>query len=282
MTDIGKRVGERVRKARRSHGYPRRVLSERSGVSQRYLAQLEAGEGNISISLLDRVATALDRDIGWFLEDGSAPHEDPQGIAELFQSANKDQKSEVLRLLAPQNERFGRANRVCLLGLRGAGKSSLGQKIGNTLGIEFVELNQAIEQRCGVPVGEVMALYGQEGYREQEASALEDVIASNDKLILAVAGGIVAVPETYERLLSRFHTIWLQATPEEHMARVRAQGDYRPMTGNPEAMQQLRSILKDRETAYGRADIRLETSGKTLGQSSDELLTLIETRRFLA
>ena len=141
---------------------------------------------------------------------------------------------------------------------------------------------QAVEQRCGVPVGEVLALYGQEGYREQEAKALEEVIASSDKLILAVAGGIVAMPETFERLLSRFHTIWLQATQEEHMARVRAQGYYRPMTGTPEAMQQLRSILKDRETAYGRADIRLETSGKPLDQSASELLAMIEARRFLA
>ncbi len=282
MTDIGKRVGERVRSARRDKGYPRRVLSERSGVSQRYLAQLEAGEGNISISLLDRVATALEKKAGWFLAGGTPDFEQPGGFSELFQNADANVQARVLRLLKTQEETSGRANRICFLGLRGAGKSSLGKIAGEALELDFVELNEAIENRCGVPISEVMALYGQDGYREQEARALEDVIESSDKLILAVAGGIVAMPETFERLLSRFHTIWLRATPEEHMARVRAQGDYRPMTGNPEAMVQLKAILKDRETAYDRADVRLDTSGKPLHRSANELLAMIKAQRFLS
>ncbi len=279
MSDIGKRVGERVRDARRDKGYPRRVLSERSGVSQRYLAQLEAGEGNISISLLDRVAKALGREIGWFL--GAGESGEASQIAALYQRAEPAVQSQVQRLLAPAAGAPGRAGRICLLGLRGAGKSSLGRAVGKALDLPFIELNKAIEERCGVPVGEVLALYGQDGYRAQEARALQEVIAGSDRMVLAVAGGIVAVPETFDLLLARCHTVWLRASPEEHMARVRAQGDYRPMTGNPEAMAQLRDILRDRETAYDRAGARLDTSGQTLEQSTGALLELIKAQGFL-
>lgn len=281
MSDIGKRVGQRVHSARRDKGIPRRILSERSGVSQRYLAQLEAGEGNISISLLERVAAALGRDMAWFLHDAETSPE-AQRIAALFQSADQAVQSQVLRLLGPASPGPERAGRICLVGLRGAGKSTLGRAAGAALDLPFIELNQAIEERCGVPVGEVLALYGQDGYRAQEAQALQEVIDGNERMILEVAGGIVAMPETYDLLLSRCHTIWLRTSPDEHMARVRAQGDYRPMTGNPEAMAQLRAILHDREAAYTRADARLDTSGRTLDQSRRELLELIEARGFLA
>lgn len=132
-----------------------------------------------------------------------------------------------------------------------------------------------------MPVSEVMALYGQEGYRKLESQALQRVIATHDSVILAVAGGIVAEPMTYNALLSHFHTVWLKASPEEHMGRVQAQGDDRPMAGNPEAMEQLRALLSSREPLYDRADARLDTTGNTLQQSTQALVALIESEGFL-
>lgn len=275
------RVGERVRKARELKGIPRRVLSEISGVSPRYLAQLEAGEGNISIGLLQRVATALDHRIEWLMGEEDPWTSDVLRMAEQFRAANLETRQRVIDLLNPIPASAMRARRICLIGLRGAGKSTLGAMAGATLGIPFVELNREIEEQSGMPINEVMALYGQEGYRKLEAQALSRVIATHDTMILAVAGGIVVEPDTYTTLLNHFHTIWLTASPEEHMDRVRAQGDTRPMAGNAEAMSQLKTILTNRTPLYERALARLDTSGKPLKTSLADLLTLIKERGFL-
>ena len=245
------RVGARVRKARQLKGSPRRVVSERSGVSMRYLAQLEAGEGNISIGRLAQVAMVLD--------------------VPLEKLVGEDD---------PWASEASRAGRICLVGLRGAGKSTLGSSVGAALDLPFLELNREIEEHSGMPVTELMALYGPEGYRDLEAQAIERVIAGRKRVILAVAGGIVSEPVTYERVLNNFHTIWIMAKPEEHMARVRAQGDLRPMEGNPQAMQQLRAILASREALYGRAHARLETSGRSLARSVEDLGQLIRDKGF--
>ncbi len=276
------RVGDRVRLAREGRGIPRRVLSEMSGVSPRYLAQLEGGEGNISIGLLMRVAAALDLPIDCLLSEEDPLAAESQQIAEMYRRADAPVQAEVRGLLlhaAPGNGR--RAQRLCLVGLRGAGKSTLGRGVGGALHVPFVELNREIARSGGMPVGEIMALYGQEGYRKLEADALDRVIAAHDRVVLAVGGGIVAEPETYNRLLARFHTVWLKAAPEEHMARVRAQGDERPMAGQPEAMAQLRSILQAREMLYERAHAQLDTSGSTFEDTLQSLLGLIADRRFL-
>jgi XRE family aerobic/anaerobic benzoate catabolism transcriptional regulator len=275
------RVGERVRKARERKGIPRRVLSEQSGVSPRYLAQLEAGEGNISIGLLQRVAIALDHRIEWLTGEDDPWNSDALRVADLFRTANADTQQAVLNLLSPEPEQSRRAQRICLVGLRGAGKSTLGRRAGEALGLPFVELNTEIEEQSGMPVDEVMALYGQEGYRKLEAQAIDRVIATHESMILAVAGGIVGEPETYTTLLSHFHTIWLQASPDEHMSRVRAQGDERPMSGNPEAMEQLRSILRSREALYAQAGSSLNTSGKDVDTSLNALLDLIRDNGIL-
>jgi len=276
------RVGERVRKARELRGIPRRVLSETSGVSPRYLALLEAGEGNISIGLLQRVAIALDHRIEWLVGEDDPWTSEPLHIADLYRAAPSETRARVREILSPQPEAELRKHRICLVGLRGAGKSTLGARAGAALGLPFVELNREIEDQAGMPVNEVQALYGQEGYRRLEAQALGRVIATHEALILAVAGGIVAEPETYKTLLQHFHTVWVRASPEDHMARVRAQGDLRPMAGNPEAMEQLRHILTSREALYEQARARLDTSGRTPEQSLAELLALIAERRFLA
>ncbi len=282
VDDLIVSVGERVRKARERKGIPRRVLSEMSGVSPRYLAQLETGAGNISIGLLERVAIALDHKIEWFVGEEDPWTSEVLRFAELYRSANLDVQQAVMQLLSPESEGEQKAQRICLVGLRGAGKSTLGRLAGDVLDVPFVELNSAIEEQSGMPVGEVMALYGQEGYRQLEAQALQRVVATHDTAILAVAGGIVSEPVTFNVLLKNFHTIWIKAAPEEHMLRVRAQGDERPMTGNPEAMAQLKSLLTSREAMYERADAHLDTTGKTLEASLDELLALIKGHRFLS
>ena len=275
------RVGDRVRKARERKGIPRRVLSERSGVSPRYLAQLEAGAGNISIGLLERVAIALDHRIEWFVGEEDPWTSDSVKMASLFQSADRATQQAVMSLLGPSEPGLQKAHRICLLGLRGAGKSTLGRAAGDALDLPFLELNREIEDHSGMPVSEVMALYGQEGYRKLESQALQRVIATHDSVILAVAGGIVAEPMTYNTLLSNFHTVWVKASPEEHMKRVQAQGDDRPMAGNPEAMEQLRALLVSREPLYDRAEARLDTTGRSFDQSLDDLMALIESEGFL-
>lgn len=275
------RVGERVRKAREMKGLPRRVIAQTSGVSMRYLAQLEAGEGNISIGLLQRVATALDTRIEWLLSEEDPWTSETQRFAELFRASTADVKQQIRSVLTPVSPQDLRASRICLVGLRGAGKSTLGAMVGQDLGLPFLELNSEIEDHSGMPVNELMALYGQEGYRTLESRAVERIIATYSSIILAVAGGIVAEPATYNTVRSHFHTIWIMASPEEHMARVRSQGDMRPMAGNPEAMEQLRAILKSREFLYRQAHASLDTSGKELRESGDELIELIRKHGFI-
>ena len=277
-----KRVGERVRRARERKGIPRRVLSEKSGVSPRYLAQLEAGAGNISIGLLQRVASALDHRIEWLVGEDDPWTSDVVKVARLFRVANAKVQTTVLETLNAIEFHTARAQRVCLIGLRGAGKSTLGRMAGAALNIPFVELNRDIEEHSGMPIDEVMALYGQDGYRNLEAQALRRVIETHDTMILAVAGGIVADPETFGMLLNHFHTIWIRTSPEEHMTRVREQGDERPMAGMPEAMDQLRAILSSREPLYEKALAQVDTAGRTPEESLHDLLDVIERHRFLA
>ena len=281
VEDLMQRVGMRVRKARELKGVPRRVISERSGVSPRYLAQLEAGEGNISIGLLQRVASALDHRIEWFVGQDDPWTSDALRIADLYRAATAEKRQAAMEALSTHSPDQLRARRICLIGLRGAGKSTLGAMAGQMLHTPFLELNIEIEEHAGMPVAEVVALYGQEGYRELESQALSRIIATHDTVVLAAAGGIVAEPDTFKTLLAHFHTIWIQARPEEHMSRVRNQGDTRPMAGNPEAMEQLRSILKSREALYEQAEAQLDTTGKALHASAEELVDLIRARGFL-
>ncbi len=275
------RLAARVRAARVAMGLPRRELSERSGVSPRYLAQLEAGEGNISVLLLHRVATALNLKIEDLLSEREPLQEDVQRVAQLYRVASASVQGRVRAMLAPENPMTMRAQRICLVGLRGAGKSTLGRLAADKLKVPFVELNDEIEAQAGMPLAEVMALYGQDGYRGFEAQAITRVIEQHDKLILAVAGGIVAEGATYAQVLERFHTIWIRTSPAEHMARVREQGDLRPMEGNPAAMEQLKTFLTTRTPHYERALAQVNTSSKPVQTSVNELLAVIAKNRFL-
>ncbi len=274
-------VGERVLNARKNAGLSRRELSEKSGVSPRYIAQLESGRGNISIGLLLNLAEALGLRIEWLVAEHDPWRSDVGAISLLLPSATSAQMRQILAILEPQHPAEQRASRIAFIGLRGAGKSTLGQSAAAALGLAFLELNQEIELASGMAVNEVMALYGQEGYRHLERAALERVVATHDALVLAVAGGIVANPETFNYLLRNYHTIWLKAEPEEHMARVRGQGDERPMAGNPDAMDELRKILRSREARYARASVSINTSGKTEDESLAAVLQAIAQEQFL-
>jgi len=282
ITDLLRSVGERVRSARARMGLSRRELAERSGVSQRYLAQLESGQGNISIGLLLRVALALDFRIEWLVAEEDPWTSDVVLMSSLLRTATRSQRERVLEILDPDNPSLRRAGRIAFIGLRGAGKSTLGRLAASQLGLPFKELNEDIAEAGGMPAGEVMALYGPEGYRHLEWQSLERIVATYDRLVLAVAGGIVSQPETYNYLLRNFHTIWLKAQPEEHMARVRGQGDERPMAGNPNAMTELRNILTAREVLYARAEAQIDTSKATPEQCLEAIIETITNRRFLS
>jgi XRE family transcriptional regulator, aerobic/anaerobic benzoate catabolism transcriptional regulator len=273
-------LGGRVRDARARMGLSRRALSERSGVSQRYLAQIESGHGNVSILILVHVADALGLRIEWLLAADDPWTSDTVTISERLRSATPAQRARVLAILGPNGG--VRAGRIAFIGLRGAGKSTLGRLTAERLAVPFREIDEDIARASGMPAGEVMALYGQEGYRHFERQALERIVAGCDRLILAIAGGIVAQPETYNYLLRNFHTVWLKATPEEHMARVRGQGDERPMAGNPDAMAVLRNILTAREALYARAEAHVDTSRTTPRACVDAIVAVIAGKRFLA
>ncbi len=268
-------VGERVRKARQRKGIPRRVLSDLSGVSQRYLAQLESGFGNISIAVLLKVAHALDHRVEWLVGEDDPWGSEMAEVTRLYRSATAAEREQVKQILNRARPAEQRRRRVSLIGLRGAGKSTLGRLLGEDLSMPFVELNRDIEEQSGMPVTEIMALYGQEGYRKLERQALERVVATADDVVLAVAGGIVSEPETFAFLLRNFHTVWLRAAPEEHMRRVREQGDERPMAGNPKALEDLKSILTSREVLYAKAEAVCDTEGKSLEASKRELLQVV-------
>lgn len=274
-------VGERVRMARARKGISRKALSESSGVSQRYLAQLEGGQGNISIALLKRIAQALDHRLEWLVGEDDPWSSEVVRMASLFRVATNEQKRRVLGILDPENASLQRGRRIALIGLRGAGKSTLGRLSAARLGIPFVELNVEIEATSGMPVNDLMALYGQEGYRRLERQSVERIAATHEMLVLAVAGGIVSEPDTFNYLVRHFHTIWLKARPEEHMGRVRKQGDTRPMAGNPAAMDELKTILTSRESLYARSEAQVDTSGKSVEESLADLLATIEREGFL-
>ena len=266
-------LGQRVRTMRALRGMSRKVLAKVSGISERYIAQLESGKGNVSIVLLRRVSNAM----GAHLEDlipAADPAPDWQVIRDLMRKASPSQIAQAKDVLAGHNTSAHRASfsGIALIGLRGAGKSTLGKVLAKRIGWNFVELNKEIERENGLSVAEIINLYGQEGFRRLEQAAVQQLLARKELMVLATGGGIVSEPLTFDLILSSFYTIWLKAEPEEHMARVRKQGDLRPMADDRSAMAELRNILKSREPLYARAAAVVDTAGLSVDAAAAKLI----------
>ena len=246
-------IGTRVRTERLKRGMTRKMLAEQCQTSERYLAQIESGAGNPSVLELDSLAQAFELD-----------------PVDLMPAR---------RLAAPNRQAANRARRVALIGLRGAGKSTLGAKLAERLGAPFVEIDKMIEKEHGAPVATLFEVYGQATFRRYERECLERIIAGHENAVIATAGGLVADDTTYAQLLDQTHVIWLQASPAEHMRRVMDQGDFRPMAHNRNAMNDLVAILSARAPSYGRAHARLDTSGREITACVAELAAMA-TRMF--
>ena len=232
------RLGSRVRAWRAEHATTRKVLAQQSGVSERYLAQLEAGEGNISVLLLRKVARAM---------------------------------SVSVEFLVREDDDAAQETRIALVGLRGAGKSTLGRRLAEGLGVPFVELDREVEKEAGAMLGEVFAMYGQDAFRRFERRALERVLREEPRAVIAVGGSLVTDPGSYDLLLASCRCIWLKTSPEEHMSRVIAQGDMRPFKGRAAALGEIKKLLADRDALYARAGAAVDTSGRTVKQSLEQL-----------
>jgi XRE family aerobic/anaerobic benzoate catabolism transcriptional regulator len=267
-------LGNRVRELRARRGMTRKILSVEADVSERHLAQLESGEGNISAVLLRRIAMALGVAVAELFERDAPDSNRNKAIERLLQKIPAHRKEEFLARLQREfeSEQKTRRSHIGLIGLRGAGKSTLGAMLAAELHLEFIELDREVEKEAGMPLSEIFSLYGQSGYRRIEKRALENVLTKLDGAIISVGGGVVSEKETFDFLLSHCYTVWIKAKPEQHMSRVMAQGDVRPMSDNDEAMEDLRRILEAREPLYAKADLQLDTSRDTVERSFAKLL----------
>jgi len=271
-------LGKRVRELRNRRGLTRKMMAREAEVSERHLAQLEAGEGNISIVLLRRIAAALHVSLAeLFAAEAETRHEKvliQRFLERLPAHRVEDAMARLLREFG--EEEAERRKRVALIGLRGAGKSTLGLRLSEETKVPFIELDREIEKDTGMPLGEIFSLYGQAGYRAIEKRLLERVLHEHERAILSVGGGVVSEKETYDYLLANCYTIWIKARPEEYMARVIAQGDLRVMGGSNQAMEDLRRILEAREPLYRKADMYLDTSGNSVDESFAKLKAALQ------
>ncbi len=279
-------LGERLRELRARRGLTRKALAEAAGVSERHLANLEHGVGNASILVLQQVATALHASLAELLGDVTTSSAEWLLIRELLvdRSEAELRRARVMlsEALATAGADPARRSRYALVGLRGAGKSSLGQMLAAALDLPFIELGREIEKLAGCSIREIYDLYGASAYRRYERRALDLTVQARAEVVIATPGGIVSEPATFNQLLTHCTTIWLQATPEEHMNRVAAQGDLRPMAASTEAMEDLKRILAGRAGFYSRADLTLDTGGQTLDVSFQRLRKLLAERGVMA
>ena len=271
------RLGGKVRDARVRRGFTRKVLARDSAVSERYLAELEAGRGNISILLLRKVAGTLGLSLAELMRDNDEQALELTLIHEFLQRLPKQRLARVRAQLQRDfgGSPAGRSERLALIGLRGAGKSTLGEALAGELKVPFIELDREIEREAGTGLSEIFLLYGQQGYRRYEQRCLEKILESQARCVIATGGSIVSETATYDLLRSSCFTVWLKAKPEEHMSRVMEQGDLRPMAGNTQAMADLKRILQSRAALYGQADAVVDTSGRNIKQILKDLKRII-------
>ena len=273
-----RRLGERVRTLRTQRGMTRKALAQHAKVSERYLAQLEAGLGNGSIVLLRRIARAIGLPVTQLVHEGSDPALDLVLLSQFLERLPPPALAQARTMLMKHfSESSGgeRHQRIALIGLRGSGKSTLGRLLAERLGVPFIELDREIEKRSGTTLSEIFDMFGQETFRRAEREALDDVLRQHLDFVIATSGSIVTEPGTLELLLTSCFTVWVRAEPEEHMKRVMAQGDMRPMANSARAMEDLISILKSREPLYAKAEFVLSTTGKTPEQNLAELLRAV-------
>ncbi|GAC1572693.1 MAG: helix-turn-helix transcriptional regulator [Candidatus Elarobacter sp.] len=271
-------LGERVRELRARRGMTRRILAADSGVSERYLAQLEGGHGNVSVLLMRQLASALDVPLRRLVSDEPEGAVDFEHAVELLRTLRPDRLAEARALLASTfgfGDPAARRGRIALIGLRGAGKTTLGTLLAERLDAPFIELDREIERASGVSLATIFEFYGQAGFRRLERSCLDRVIDEHPRFVLATGGSLVSEPATFEHLLAACFTVWLHASPAEHMQRVVAQGDMRPMAGNRESMADLQRILAGREALYRRADVEVDTGGGSARDSLDALVAAV-------
>jgi XRE family transcriptional regulator, aerobic/anaerobic benzoate catabolism transcriptional regulator len=268
-------VGEKIRSLRSERGITRKMLAMSSGVSERFLAELESGSGNASILLLRHLAKALDVPIASIVAEGPESSAELTYMLEFLRHLDRRELSHIQQWL---DQHFGRQDlkdrlqRLALVGLRGAGKSTIGAALAKKLNLPFLELDRMIEKASGVPLSAMFDMYGQEGYRRFELTCLDELLVSRTQFVLATGGSIVSEPITYSRLLTSCYTVWLRAEPEDHMKRVIAQGDMRPMAQSSEAMSDLKRILSEREPFYARADLVIDTSQKSASSAVASIL----------
>ncbi len=268
-------LGERLKSLRARKGITRKALSQAAAVSERHLANLEYGTGNASVLVLLQISQALDSPLSALLGDVTTSSPEWLMIRSMLETQDDKTLTQVRlgieQLIGQTQGTQDRELRFALIGLRGAGKSSLGAQLAKNIGFQFIELAKHIEILAGCSTAEIQALYGINAYRRYERRALEEVLASQSKVIIATPGGLVSDTGTFKLALDRCHTIWLKASPEDHMNRVVAQGDLRPMTASKEAMDDLKGILAGRAAFYSKANFCLETSD----QNFDESLTIL-------
>jgi XRE family transcriptional regulator, aerobic/anaerobic benzoate catabolism transcriptional regulator len=278
-------LGERVRALRARRGLTRKSLAAAADVSERHLANLEYGTGNASILILQQVANSLQCSLAELLGDVTTSN--PEWLMIREQLAHADEAM-IRRVRLSIDEMLGasggqsRNQRVALIGLRGAGKSTLGQRLADELGYPFVEVNREIETLAGCSVNEIQALYGMNAYRRYEKRALEALIQANPQAVIATPGGMVSDVATFNLLLSACTTVWLKAEPEDHMQRVIAQGDMRPMASSKEAMEDLKQILKGRAAFYSKADATINTSAQDEDATFELLSTQVKSRLMIS
>ena len=272
-------LGERVRSLRARRGMTRKAVALAADVSERHLANMEYGVGNASVLVLLQVAGALQCSLGELIGDVTTSSPEWLMIRELLEQRDEATLHRVRvavgELLGTGGGNAARSTRVALIGLRGAGKSTLGQMLADDLGYPFVELSREIEKFAGCSVAEIQALYGVNAYRRYERRALEEAIQIYPEAIIATPGGLVSDAATFNQLLAHCTTVWLHADPEDHMRRVTAQGDLRPMAASNEAMADLKGILAGRAAFYSKAQFKLDTSAQPLAATFQALRTLV-------
>jgi XRE family aerobic/anaerobic benzoate catabolism transcriptional regulator len=258
----------------------RRILAQASGVSERYLAELERGSGNASLLVLKQIADALGTAVQSLVAQDDPAADETALIVQRLRRLSANELATARDLL---NRHFSpkspaRGNRIALVGLRGAGKSTVGALLAERLQVPFVELDREIERAAAMETADILAVHGQAHFRKLERSALEAVLQAHPRVVIATGGGLVTETATYELLLAECFVLWLRASPTQHMSRVVAQGDLRPMADNPQAMEDLRAILESRAALYARADAELDTSSLTPQTAADAVLRMVGRR----